>query len=63
MKRPFRVLSVVLLLVVIFEIYGIVNTPTYTAELEEARAAYQTALAEHEALKKEALAGASGWRD
>ena len=56
LKRPLRLLAALLLLVLAAEICGILHTPTYGAELEAARAAYETALAEHEALKKEARA-------
>lgn len=63
LRNPFRLLAALLLLVLAAEIWGILHTPTYGAELSAAKAAYETALAEHEALKKEALAGASRWRD
>ena len=56
LKRPLRLLAALLLLVLAAEIWGICNTPTYGAELDAAKAAYETALAEHEALKKEARA-------
>lgn len=52
MKRyPLRKLAAFLLLVVAAEIWGICHTPTHEAELTEARAAYQSALAENRALR------------
>ena len=56
LKKPLRLLAAILLLIVAAEIIGILHTPTYGAELDAAKAAYETALAEHEALKKEAQA-------
>ena len=61
--KPFRLLAALLLLILAAEIWGICHTPDYDAELAEAKKAYETVLAEHEALKREALAGASRWRD
>ena len=49
--RPFRAIAVVLALIVAAEIYGITKTPTYSDELAVARAEYQAALDEHQALK------------
>ena len=51
MKHPLRRLAALLLLVVAAEIWGITHTPTYDAELTEARAAYSMALAENRALR------------
>ena len=51
MKYPLRKLAAFLLLVVAAEIWGICHTPTHEAELTEARAAYQSALAENRALR------------
>lgn len=56
LRKPFRLLAAILILIVAAEIIGIMNVPDYDAELAEARRAYETALAEHEALKKEARA-------
>ena len=50
-RYPLRALAAVLLLVVAAEIWGICHTPTHDAELTEARAAYQSALAENRALR------------
>lgn len=61
MMRPFRLLAAILLLVVGAEIAAILRTPTYSAELAAAKAAYETALAEHETLKKAASASAAQW--
>lgn len=52
MKRyPLRVIAAVLFLIVGAEICGILSTPTYSAELAEARAAYESAAAENRALR------------
>lgn len=59
--RPFRILAAILLLIVGAEIIAILNTPTYSAELAAAKAAYEEAYAEHETLKKAASAYAAGW--
>ena len=51
MKHPLRKLAGVLLLVALAEIWGIAHTPTYEAELSEARAAYGAAVVENMALR------------
>ena len=61
LRKPFRLLAAILMLIVAAEIWGIAHTPTYGAELAEARRAYETALAENEALKKEARARRFRW--
>ena len=59
--RPFRILAAFLLLIVGAEIAAILRTPTYSAELVAAKAAYEQALAENRALKKAASASAAQW--
>ena len=54
MKRPFRILAAILLMITAVEIIGILKTPTYETELSEAKKAYETALAENAQIKKEA---------
>ena len=50
-RYPLRALAAFLLLIVWAEIFGILHTPTHEAELTEAMAAYQSALAENRALR------------
>ena len=59
--RPFRILAAIMLLVVGAEIAAIINTPTYSAELAAAKAAYEAALKENKVLKKAASASAAQW--
>ena len=59
--KPFRILAAILMIMIAAEIYGIMQTPTYDAELKEAKAAYEDALKENMVLKKAARARRCGW--
>lgn len=48
--KPFRILAAILLLIVGSEIIAILRTPTYSAELAAAKAAYHQAESENRAL-------------
>ncbi len=57
--KPFRVTAAILLVILAAEAYGICHTPTYEKELAEAKAAYESALAENRAIKKTAASYAA----
>lgn len=42
--KPFRRAAAILFILIIIEIIGILNTPTYEKELEEARKEYESVL-------------------
>ncbi len=48
--RPFRKLALVLALIAGVELFGILHTPDYSAELAAAKAAYHQAESENRAL-------------